>query len=60
MTDDHNQDEAAAIEMAEQVRAGAKAARAMFNAYLAEGFTEAQSLALTRTAIHAASGGTDA
>ncbi len=58
MTDyEHDEDEAAAIELAQGLRDAAAAARGMFNAYLAEGFTEGQALALTRTWIHAAAGG---
>ena len=57
MDAEREHDDADAIERAEQLREAAKAARGMFNAYLAEGFTEAQALALTRSWIHAAVGG---
>jgi hypothetical protein len=53
-------DDAEQIELAEQARQGARVARMMFNAYLHEGFTEAQALALVRANIIAASGGSDA
>jgi hypothetical protein len=57
---EHERDDATAIELAEQARLGAQAARAMFNAYLSEGFTEAQSLSLVRANILSASNNTDA
>ena len=53
-------DDATEIELAEHARQGAKVARMMFNAYLNEGFTEAQALALVRANIIAAAGGSDA
>ena len=62
MTDDPHGEhhDADAIEQAEAIRTAAKTARVMFNAYLAEGFTEAQALALTRSCIHAMLGGSHA
>jgi hypothetical protein len=53
--DDH--DESQAIEMHEVARIAANAARTMFNAYLAEGFTEQQALMLVRSWIHGSIGG---
>jgi hypothetical protein len=57
MTDDREHDDADAIAMAEGIRTAAGAARQLFNAYMAEGFTETQALALTRSWVHAAAGG---
>lgn len=57
---DHDHDDSAAIELAEQARQGAHVARIMFNAYLAEGFSDAQALSLVRANIIAATGSSDA
>jgi hypothetical protein len=49
-----------AIEFAEGLRTAANATRQMFNAFLAEGFTESQAMQLVRSWLHATAGGSHA
>lgn len=57
---DHEHDDADAIELAEGLRTAAHATRLMFNAFLHEGFSETQALALVRSWLHATAGGSHA
>jgi hypothetical protein len=52
MSDNEQFDEIATAELS---RVSAKTARALYNAYLAEGFSPEQALALVQTALAAAS-----
>ncbi len=57
---DYDEDESAAIELAEGLRSAASATRQMFNAFLHEGFSETQALQLVRSWLHATAGGSHA
>jgi hypothetical protein len=57
---DREHDDADAIALAEGLRTAAAATRQMFNAFLSEGFTEAQAMQLVRSWLHATAGGSHA